>query len=185
VAKEAAFRWSVSDPDGDPLELQVQFRSAGGGAPWQTGATLRAEDPSADDEGMRKDGRLVWDTSAVPEGSYEVRGRASDQPANPEGRGKESFSEPVRLEVDRTAPQVALDREADGAWRVRVVDAPSGGVRVEIVEGGVVRAAAVPEDGVADSAQESYRLPSGQAGARVLKVTDAAGNAVERPLSEP
>ena len=185
VAREAAFRWSVSDPDGDPLEMQVQFRSAGDGAPWQTGATLRAEDPSADDEGMRKDGRLVWDTSTVPEGSYEVRGRVSDQPANPEGRGKEAFSEPLQLEVDRTAPQVALDRDADGAWRVRVVDAPSGGVRVEIVDGGVVRAAAFPEDGVADSAQESYRLPSGPAGARVLKVTDAAGNAVERPLSEP
>jgi hypothetical protein len=91
----------------------------------------------------------------------------------------------MRIEVDRTAPQVALDREADGSWRLRVVDAPSGGVRVEIVDDGVVRAAASPEDGVADSAQESYRLPSGPLGRRVLKVTDAAGNTVERPLSEP
>jgi hypothetical protein len=185
VAREAAFRWSVTDPDGDPLEMEVQFRPLGGDASWQQGARARAEDPSSDDEGMRKDGRLVWDTSAIPEGSYEVRGRVSDQPANPEGRGKDSFSEPVRLEVDRTAPQVALEREADGAWRVRVVDAPAGGVRVEIVDGGVVRAAAAPEDGVADSALESFRLPSGPPGTRVLKVTDAAGNAVERPLSEP
>jgi len=185
VAKEAAFRWSVADPDGDPLEVQVQFRPAGGAGAWQSGARVRAEDPSSDDEGMRKDGRLVWDTSAVPEGRYEVRGGVSDQPSNPEGRGKEAFSDPISLEVDRTAPQVALDRDPDGAWRVRVSDTLSGGFRVEVMDGGVIRSAAAPDDGVADSAQESYRLPPGTPGSRVLKVTDAAGNTVERPLSEP
>jgi len=185
VAKEAAFRWSVTDPDGDPLDVLVQFRPAGTGAAWQTGARVRAEDASPDDEGMRKDGRLAWDTSAVPEESYEVRGCVSDQPANPEGHGKEACSEPVDLEVDRTPPQVSLDRDADGSWRLRVVDAPSGAVRVEVVDGGIVRSAAAPEDGVADSAQESYHLPATIAGTSVLKVTDAAGNTVERPLSGP
>jgi len=185
VAKEAAFRWSVTDPDGDPLDVLVQYRRAGGEGAWQTGARVRAEDASADEEGMRKDGRLVWDTSDVPEGSYEVRGFVSDQPANPEGGGKEAFSEPLALEVDRTPPQVSVDREADGSWRVRVVDGPPGGLRVEVVDGGVVRAAATPEDGVADSPQETYRVPAGAGSARVVKVTDAAGNAVERPLTEP
>jgi hypothetical protein len=183
AGKEAVFRWAVADPDGDPLDVQVQYRPRGGTS-WQTGARVTAEDPSADAEGMRKDGRLVWDTSAVPEGPYEVRGHITDQPANPEGRGKEASSEPIVLQVDRTPPEVSLEREQDGSWRLRVVDAASGGGRVEVLERGVVLFAASPEDGVADSAQETYRLPASSAEPRVLKVTDAAGNVVERPLSE-
>ena len=184
VGKEATFRWAVADPDGDPVQVQVQFRPADGTGAWQSAARTAAEEDSADEE-TRDDGRLIWDTSAVPEGLYQVRGQVSDQLANAEGRGKDASSEPMLLQIDRTPPEVAVERESDGSWRVRVVDAAAGGGRVEIVEQGVVRFAAAPDDGVADSPQESYRLPASTAEPRVLKVTDGAGNVVERPLSGP
>jgi hypothetical protein len=110
----------------------------------------------------------------------------SDQPANPDGQGKEASSEAIVLEIDRTPPEIAVEREQDGSLRVSVRDGASAVSLVEVLEDGLVRFTAAPDDGVADSAKESYRLsPSPGAERRVLRVTDAAGNAVERPLSGP
>ena len=133
---------------------------------------------------MREDGRSVWDTTAVPEGTYQVRGVVSDQPGNPVGGQRGCRLGGGRLAGRPHAARIAVEREGDGSWRVHVLDAASPGGRLEVLEEGRVRYAAAPDDGVADSADETYRLsPAAGVEGRVLRVTDAAGNAVERPLS--
>ncbi len=128
----------------------------------------------------------MWDTAEVPEGRYEVRAVASDQPANAPGEGLEATAEPVlRVVVDRTPPEIEVYRLAGGATGVRLADDLSDIDRLELLLDGRTRFTARADDGVCDSPSETFRLalpePTGS-GPWTLRGTDAAGNAVVRSL---
>jgi hypothetical protein len=193
VSKDATFRYVVVDPDADPLDVQLQYRPLSGG-PWSSGVQAWVSDPaaasSAGPEEMRKDGRLVWDTTSVTEGTYEVRALASDKPSNHPGEGREAATQAALvIQVDRTPPEVQVRSGSDGEVEVTVTDDLSPTGRLEVVESGQVLFLAVPDDGVSDSRRETYRIATRASaagpGSRVIRAVDAAGNAVERPLQGP
>jgi hypothetical protein len=176
------FRWKTRDPDGDTVEVTVEYRTEGAGAWDRVGA--QRSDGGADEGG---EGLLVWDTASIEEGEYSVRALASDQPANPRGEGRQG-SEPatLRLILDRTPPRVELLTDSDGTLLVTLEDRLSRVRPLELLRDGQVRFTARPKDGVCDSRKEAFRLdlPDGAVAGWSVRGIDAAGNAVERSLAE-
>jgi len=173
------FRFATGDPDGDPLELWLEYRPAGAGpGAWASSA------PSAATE----DDKLEWETSLLDEGAYEVRGVASDRSANPAGEGFEAVARPAsRLVVDRSPPDLSIVEFRSDVARVRLEDAFSDIRALELLQDGRRRSTVRSDDGVCDSPRETFRveLPAGGTGGWSLRGIDAAGNSVGRPLAPP
>jgi sugar lactone lactonase YvrE len=193
VSAKATFRWSASDPDGDPVVVDVQARKAGS-SDWKSASRLdpappKGAEPGGGNDGGFKDGRATWDTTAWDEGVYDVRAVASDQGANPAGEGQEAKVElGIPLRIDRTPPAIEAKRVAGGGVEVTVSDAISPVARLEVLEGGRAITAPRPADGVCDGPRETFRLSAADAGpaaARTLRATDAAGNSAEAPVPSP
>ncbi len=93
------FSWDASDPDQDRLGYQLDCRKKGDST-WVTVA-------EGDDGGME-----AWDTSAVPDGTYDVRLTLDDKLDNPgqDNRRSERVIGPVT--VDNTPPEIE-DLQAD------------------------------------------------------------------------
>jgi sugar lactone lactonase YvrE len=178
--------WTAGDPDGDTLEVRLEYRPAGA-TEWNVAAVTATPEAGCAKEadGGECDGELVWADEALAEGPYEIRVVASDGPGNPPGEGLEAEARPADpVVVDRTAPRVEIERAADGALRVRVEDRLSEIRAVELVAGGRTRHTLRPDDGVCDSRRETYRVEAeGWSGTGwVLRGSDTAGNVVELPL---
>jgi len=188
VSGPATFRWSVKDPDGDPVEVLLQYRTAGT-LDWRT-AGQRGEDepvdPDPPEEGWRE-ARWAWETAALDEGEYELRAVATDRAANAYGEGFDQEADAVvRVVVDRTPPEIEILPPEGKAVRIRVADVHSDLRALELVREGRVQFTVRAEDGVCDSPRESFRFepPDGAEGWAV-RGADAAGNTAERPLSVP
>ena len=183
------FRWNSLDPDGDALDVRIEYRRSGEPA-WITALRETAGDPAeAGSNGSRqwRSGEASWDASEVAEGRYEIRATASDVAANHPGDGREVTADnTLFLVIDREPPEVRTRRLDDGAVEIEVVDALSPVDRVEVVQGERVVFLARPVDGVVDSTREKFRLDLAQldaaGGAVTLRAVDQAGNAVESPL---
>lgn len=193
VASKAAFKWSVSDPDGDPVAVDVEFRKPGEAA-WSTAfhvdpPALKPGESTLENEGVSKDGKGTWDASAAAEGPYEIRVTASDQAWNAPGDGRSSSMDlDGLLVVDRTPPVLEAKRIAGGAVEVVARDGMSSVARLEVLGDGKVLFVARPEDGVCDSKRESFRLSGEQAGSpgtRILRVVDVSGNSADSPVPGP
>lgn len=190
VASKAAFKWSASDPDGDPVAFEIEFRKPGE-ATWSS--ALRIEAPALkpaestlENEGVFKEGKGTWDASAAAEGEYEIRVTASDQPSNGPGEGRVASAElPTLLVVDRTPPTLEAKRTAGGGLEITARDALSSVARLEVLAEGKILFLARPDDRVCDSKRETFRLTAdeaGPSGARMLRVVDASGNASDSPV---
>jgi hypothetical protein len=193
VAAKATFRWSVADPDGDPVAVDVQVRPSGGGD-WKSAARADAPASKVSDSDSRgdtgfKDGKATWDAASFPEGAYEVRAVASDEAANPTGEGLSSTDDlATRVRVDRTPPDIEARRVAGGALEVTVTDSVSEIVRLELLQGGRVLASPRSVDGVCDGRRETFRLTAeeaGPAGDRTLRAEDRAGNTADLAVPAP
>jgi len=193
VGAKATLRWSASDPDGDPVVVDVQARKAGT-TEWKSASRYeppppKSADPTLGNDAAFKDGRTTWETATWDEGTYDVRAVATDQESNAPGEGHEAIVElgiPVR--VDRTPPVIEAKRIAGGSVEVTVTDASSTIARLEIVEDGRTITSPRPQDGVCDGRREVFRISAadaGPAGARTLRATDAAGNTAEEPVPKP
>jgi hypothetical protein len=177
--------WSASDPNGDRLSFRLECRAEGeaawrpAAAPGQTGGELTGNVGS-------------WDTSDLPDGRYELRLVASDAPDNPRRERAETTRALGPLLVDNTPPQVTVletGARDDGralVVRLRAGDAtsPLAAARLVLPDGATERLD--PEDGVCDSAAETFvavverRLAAGPEGATPIRlrveVRDLAGN---------
>jgi hypothetical protein len=184
VSDVAVLNWATIDPDGDPIEVSVEYRVTGSDR-WLSQdvpapeATRPAETP-----GTWREHRFEWSTAEIAEGEYEVRGVASDRAANTESeRGTRAVSPSVPLVIDRTAPQFELRTVGAGRYEVALTDEHSEIRRLELVADGRVRYRIRPVDGVCDSRRESFTVElSDAASVHVLRGSDAAGNQVEIPL---
>jgi len=180
--KPLKFLWSARDPDGDPVEVTLQYRLPGG-VEWSTAVVAPGERRTVSRTEWHE-ASLEWPTESLAEGAYDVRAVASDQPGNAEGEGKQHRVEPaVRVVVDRTPPRVALGAVEGSAREVVVEDLHSDILRLELIREGRVRFTARPEDGICDSNREVFRveLPAGEQG-WVARGVDAAGNSGEQAL---
>ncbi len=194
IAGTANFRFAVADPDGDPLAVEVRYRKRGTDA-WSVAGRVDSLDTtpgSADDEDSGwKSGKLAWDASAVPEGTYEIAAVASDRAANFAGEAKEKAADPpLIVTVDRTPPVLDVRRIEGGIIEARGVDALSPINRLEAMRDGRPVFQGRPVDGVSDSRDEVFRIEASDLGTgaeaiQMLRVLDDAGNVSEKPVPAP
>nr|MEE4267312.1 hypothetical protein [Candidatus Krumholzibacteria bacterium] len=171
------FTWQGSDPNGDRLLYRLEYRRQDATS-WRPILKGTQETIGA------------WDTSAVPDGSYTVRLRASDELDNPLGQSDESEIRMGPLQVDNTPPVMddfVLERTGNGFMiRVHCVDAasPLAEARLILPDGSSERLD--PLDLICDSRAETFQtkvvwpradLPAGEGRWRVrVEIRDLSGN---------
>jgi sugar lactone lactonase YvrE len=165
------FSWAAIDPDGDRLRYSLALRRDGSEEWFPLAADI-------DEDFLSSDAR-AW-----PDGIYRVRLSADDAADNPNGTHLhiERISDAFR--VDNTRPSVG-EHELARSGRMRevrfVARDPGGSVAaVEVALDGGPWMPLSPQDGVADSELESYRLElepvDAQARSIIVRVTDSSGN---------
>lgn len=177
--------WRASDPNGDRLEFHLECRALGESAWWPAAA-------AGGEHGALTGNLGSWDTSALPDGRYELRLRASDEPDNPRAHCAKSERVLGPVTVDNTPPRLEVLEAGTAAGgiayfvRLRAVDAtsPLAGARVVLPDGSAERVD--PRDGICDTGDESflavvdrYRCAGPEPGRPVrlrLEVRDLAGN---------
>jgi hypothetical protein len=135
--------WKASDPNGDLLRYDLKFRRLGSGE-W-----LRLRDNIEETQ-------LNFDTSQLPDGRYEIRLVASDGRSNPEAALTDAH-EGVELLVDNTAPRITSSVEGSDI-RIRVSDELSPIAKAEYSVDAQKWIPLIPEDGIADGTEESFRI---------------------------
>lgn len=133
-------QWKVRDENNDQTRSSLYFRRAGSSA-WMK-MREKIEETS-----------FNFDTTQLPDGEYEIRVVATDEPDNP-GYALEGSREDASFEVDNAPPAIVSD-----AGRVIVEDRRSPLVRVEFSIDAEKWVRLVPDDGILDSRRESFTLP--------------------------
>lgn len=134
--------WRAHDANNDSLRYSLFFRRKGSDR-W-----LRLRENLDETQ-------LNFDTTQLPDGRYELRLVASDAPDNAEGALTDE-KEGVEFQVDNTAPKVKVS--TSGAINVRVTDDDSPIGKVEYSADAQKWIRLTPDDGLADSRDESYTL---------------------------
>jgi hypothetical protein len=101
--------WKVEDPDGDEVEMKIQFRPEGGTS-WYTLAR------------HVKDSYYDFDARGLPDGLYRIRLTADDDLSNPEGQGLSTILDLPDFRVDNTPPSIQLKPEGAGKLAVEATD---------------------------------------------------------------
>lgn len=165
--------WKAEDEDADTLSYTVLSRREGETA-WRE---LR--------RGLG-DSIYAWDTTTVADGRYVLRVRASDGLSNPAERALTGERDSDSIEVDNTAPTMAVDVVRQGTSTrlvVRVTDAQSPIQPLEYSVGGASWITVYPVDGLADGREERFEivLPAGTNASDVaLRAADALRNVVSQ-----
>ncbi len=165
--------WKAEDPDGDTLTYTVEVRHEGGTA-WLP-LVVDIEDDF-----------VSWDSRGLSDGLYRLRLTAEDSRDNADGKQFSDRQESAVFQVDNTRPSVQPPqiRSIAEGFEVEFVAADPGGnvAAVEAAVDGGAWQLLDPLDGVADSAEESYRMRvepgQGSISPRSihLRVTDTSGN---------
>ncbi|MBK8262150.1 MAG: hypothetical protein IPK80_12545 [Nannocystis sp.] len=168
----ATIKWKADAADDDELVYEVRVRPEG--ADERQWIKLNGDAPIDKKE-------LKWDLASVPDGTYEVEVRASDEPSNGVGDAGVDALVSAPFVVDRTRPRIESLKVS--ATEVSAVARDDAGHIHDVafsVDGGPFRAAS-PRDGVFDGRDEPFTvpLPEGLSKGRhrlVLRARDAFGN---------
>jgi len=136
--------WKAHDPNGDSIRYTLNFRRKGDSR-W-----LRLRE-------NLEESQFNFDTSQLPDGIYELQLIATDSPDNAEAPltdQKQGFE----FNVDNTEPRIGFTAGGDSVV-VHVTDQLSSIVRVEYSVDAKKWIRMIPDDGISDSADETYRLP--------------------------
>jgi hypothetical protein len=135
--------WRAHDDNNDSLRYSLYFRRKG------TEKWLRLRE-NVDETAMN------FDTSQLPDGTYELRLVASDIVDNPDNPLTAS-REGIEFQVDNTPPSIAFTTQGDEVI-VRITDKLSPIGKVEYSADAQKWIRLMPADGIADSSDETYRL---------------------------
>ena len=142
-------QWKADDPNDDRLRYDVFYRPEGA-ATWK-----------ALKRGL-SDTIVVWDTTAVPNGSYVLRIAASDAPSNPPGGALTGDLDSIAFDIDNTPPTLrVLAVRRDGVRSVitfEATDADSALQRVDYSVDAEPWLRLNPGDGLCDSRTENFEL---------------------------
>jgi hypothetical protein len=135
--------WRAHDDNGDTIRYALAFRRQGSDK-W-----LRLRDDLDESQ-------FNFDTSQMPDGTYELRLTATDAKENPDAPMTD-VKEGTEFQVDNTPPAIAFTSTADDVV-LRVTDrlSPIGRVEYSIDAQKWIRIQ--PVDGINDSPDETYRL---------------------------
>jgi hypothetical protein len=166
-----SFTWKASDDNDDSLEYSLYFRGEG-----ETEWKLL--------EKKLTDTFYTLDTASLPDGTYRLKVVASDAPSNPYDRSLigELVSDP--FVIANSSPQVEITSNRVNGEKVEVQ------FRARVSTGNIATAEfsidggewllVFPVDGIADSAQEEYRIvtPELSTGEHLLgiRASDRDGN---------
>jgi hypothetical protein len=136
--------WRAHDDNSDAIRYSLAFRRHG------TGKWLRLRDDVDENQ-------FNFDTSQMPDGTYELRLTASDARDNPENPLTDS-KEGVEFQVDNTPPEISSTTNG-GEVVIHVTDkmSPIGRVEYSIDAQKWIRIQ--PVVGISDSPDETYKLP--------------------------
>jgi sugar lactone lactonase YvrE len=87
-------RWAAADPNGDEMQYKVEIR----GLQEENWKLLRDK---------VKENFISWDSSAFPDGEYQLRVTASDAPDNPPDQALITTLESDRFTIDNTPPRIS------------------------------------------------------------------------------
>ena len=171
--------WTADDPNGDRLQYAVRYR-------------LEGESTWSELTSGLFDTIYVWDTPAVPDGSYVVSVEASDVPSNSPATALVGTRASAVFDVDNTPPRITVDAASTDrtAATFSVQDAQSIIERVEYSLDGSRWAPLFPLDGIADARLERFSLsvpPDGGVAYLMIRATDAKNNTATSttPLPAP
>lgn len=164
--------WRARDENNDSLRYSVAFRKRGS-EQW-----LRLRDNI-------EESQINFDTSQLPDGTYQLKVTATDAQDNVE-MPLTATKEGVEFLIDNGSPAVTVAQEGSDAV-VRVRDALSPIGKVEYSADAQKWERLTPTDGIADSAEETFRIPrSSMAGKFVIvRAVDAFFNVATEQLSLP
>jgi sugar lactone lactonase YvrE len=158
-------RWAATDENGDSLIYRVEIR----GIHDQKWLPLRDK---------VRDKYIDIDSTAFPDGEYELRVTASDEPGNPEAEALTSTLVSDPFLIDNTPPAISGLTATTGHVRWHAKDARTNISRAELsVNGGEWKLAA-PIGGLSDNLDEDYDIPARCAAGDVVavRVTDDFDN---------
>lgn len=172
--------WKIDNPDQDALRYRIYYR-------------LQAVARGAWREMLRSDEIVTkteydWETATLPEGKYDIRVEASDEPSNPPDQVQRHSLETTGVLVDNTPPTFPVATLTGRKLKARVVDGVGPITRVDVsIDGRAEWRPLAPVDRVFDSADESFEADLSSvipAGSHIvaLRAYDAAGNFVVREL---
>jgi hypothetical protein len=164
--------WRAHDDNGDALRYTVSFRKKG------TTNWLRLRENIEETS-------LNFDTSQLPDGTYEVRLSATDSADNPDNALSDA-KEGVEFQVDNTSPSIAITTEGDDVV-IRVTDRMSAVGKVEYSADAQKWIRMTPGDGIADSPSETYRIKRSAAAGKfvIVRATDAFFNVATESITLP
>jgi WD40 repeat protein len=135
--------WRAHDDNGDSLRYSLSFRRKGAGN-W-----LRLRD-------NMEETSMNFDTSQLPDGRYELRLSATDATDNTES-AQTDVREGTEFVVDNSAPVIAVSAGADSV-KIHVTDSLSTVGKVEYSIDAEKWTRLTPDDGLADSSDETYTV---------------------------
>lgn len=165
-------RWAATDENGDSLEYRVEIRGVG-----QPNWLLLKD--------KVREKYINIDSSAFPDGEYELRVTASDSPSNPEGEALTVMLTSDPFLIDNTPPPIfrlSAEMSAGGThvkWAAK--DTQTNIARAEYsVDGGEWKLAG-PVGGLSDWVEEEYEVAiPGKCGVVAVRVTDDFDNSTVR-----
>src|SRR5262249_428380 len=142
-----SFQWTATDRNDDYLMYDIYFRGEGE----QTWRLLKKD---------LEDNFYTINSDTVPDGTYQVRIVASDQPSTPADSSLSGEAESRSFTIDNTPPSITMKIENIDKGRARIAidatDATSTLNQAEVsVDTGEWRPI-FPRDGLIDSKSESF-----------------------------
>jgi len=128
---------------------------------------------------------MNFDTSQLPDGTYELRLVVSDAVDNPDAALTDA-KEGVEFQVDNTPPQIAFTTSGDDVL-VHIHDKLSPIGKVEYSADAQKWIRITPVDGLADSADETYRLSKSAIAGKfvIVRATDSFYNVATESVTLP
>jgi hypothetical protein len=167
-------QWKATDPDGDALSYDLEFRPVGG-KKW---VALKKD---------LRDTSYSFDATSLPDGEYVFRLAAADAEANP-GDAKTASRESSPVRVDNTPPTIREVSRSAGVLELQASDEASPLMEAEYSVDAKKWIRVEPKDGLSDSPTETYvvRLPpEARGGYLLVRVTDSARNVAAASFSAP
>jgi len=164
--------WRAHDDNGDSLRYTLSFRRKGSDK-W-----LRLRE-NVDETSMN------FDTSQLPDGTYELRLSVTDAQDNPDAPLTDA-KEGIDFTVDNTPPVITSTAEGDDVV-IRITDKLSPIGKVEYSADAQKWIRITPVDGISDSPSETYRLKRASLTGKfvIVRAVDAFYNVVTESVALP